>query len=277
MPMKPKPVLMCIDIILTSAFIFCIFMDGLLWDVFAALLFLFITATLIKYNKAMSERMPEYTVKAEAEVTALKKQDIFTTVSLSYKGSVCDVACFESRPPIVGQKVGVYHTEADPMDCILKVYKEHEPGFSNITRRKAVAATATVCFLSIVFVCIGTLLLADCLIHTDGYDVRDKGVITSYIETDTYTPVLDINGREAVSAKAYSEVPFATGTIVYVRFNAEHPESVIIDDDWIVLLICGSILLGDGVCCSIASLVQVNTLRRRWSEITALERSVDYL
>lgn len=221
----------------------------------------------------------------EAEVGAVEKKESQVVLTLMFQGIQTAVTCSEKRHPYPGQMVGICYNPADNYTCMLAVYKDHRPGYTNTTKQRFLLGLSIETVCALFFVIVGVLSFIVLGSRKASYTEVTPATVTGY-ETVSghvftrYKPALTVyyDGKvvRAQSVYGFVDKPYTEGEVVQVHYQPLLPAQVMIDDN-------NTPVIYATACCVIGALFtvvvvwQLLKVHYRLDEIEDVQDGVNYL
>lgn len=211
-------------------------------------------------------------VYTRASVSGVEHVGSATYLVLHYsvlgQNTVGTVKYLEKRVPAIGTDVGIYYDEDHSSLCMLRIYKEHRPGWTSLTKRSYDQGVLAVSLFGLFFVALGVTLLVLMFVRTAEYTETAYGTVVDYdarFESHTpdtpgtyeYTPIVsfEADGREYLARSIQIQVAktYDIGQEVTVHYSIANPNVVIIAGDnttaigALLITAIGSVFLGLGI------------------------------
>ena len=230
-----------------------------------------------------------YTRATVRDITT-KGEAIYLTLEYSVMGQITTgtVRYYERELPSRGQDVGLYYSEQCPTDCMLRIYKEHNVGWSKRTRKSYLGNIVTFILFAAFFFAIGIFMVQIYNARLEEYSETASGVVVGYDKqfdshtvgvpgTYEYSPYVrvEVDGISYLAKslslsmlKGYKE-----GAVIDVHYAPGNPEVVIIDGDTTphTVVILSTAM---GLCFLYVALLEA---RRFWREHATIGAPVKFI
>lgn len=203
----------------------------------------------------------------------------------------CKVRYYEKQYPSIGQDVGLYYDPEQPEQCVLQIYKTHQHGWSNRTKKNYISGIASAIALGVLICGIGVSLLAVKAVKMADYTGTAQGVVVSYMEqynfhtgttpgTYEYMPVVqyEVDGATYTgkSVQLQVEKTYDIGESVKVKYNPSNPQTIVIVGDNTTTI--GAVLMiGFGAMVFLWAGYGIQRKKKVWEEIAEAQSGIRFV